>query len=91
MAVIPSRQKAGVGSELIKAGIQRCKECGYDAVVVLGHPEYYPKFGFAPSVAYGIRSVYEVPDNAFMVLELREGVLQFAQGVIHYHQAFSKV
>ena len=91
MAVIPSRQKAGIGSELVKAGIRRSKESGYDAVVVLGHPEYYPKFGFAPSVAYGIRSEYEVPDNAFMVLELREGALQFAQGVIHYHQAFSNV
>jgi len=61
------------------------------AVVVLGHPEYYPRFGFVPSVKYGIKSEYDVPDEAFMVLELKEGSLKDKNGVIKYHSAFGSV
>ena len=61
-----------------------------DGVVVLGHPEYYPRFGFEPSVNFGFRSVYDVPDNVFMAQELTEGALQGLNGKIKYHPAFGE-
>ena len=91
MAVMTKLQKKGIGSQLVKAGLESCLAQGYDAVVVLGHPEYYPKFSFVPSVRFGIKSEYEVPDEAFMVLELTKGSLKGHQGIIKYHSAFDSV
>lgn len=91
MAVMTRLQKKGIGSQLVKAGLESCLAQGYDAVVVLGHPEYYPKFSFVPSVKFGIKSEYEVPDEAFMVLELTKGSLKGHQGIIKYHSAFGSV
>jgi putative acetyltransferase len=91
MAVLPKLQKKGIGSQLVKTGIGKCSTQGYDAVVVLGHPKYYPKFGFVPSVKYGIKSEYNAPDEAFMVLELKEGSLKDKNGIIRYHAAFGSV
>ena len=89
MAVFSQHQNKGIGSSLVEAGLERCKSKGYDAVVVLGHPDYYPKFGFVPSVKYGIKSEYDVPDNVFMILELVPGSLENYTGVIKYHDAFN--
>ena len=75
MAVLSQHQNKGIGSELVKSGLESCRTLGYDAVVVLGHPHYYPRFGFEPSVKYGIKSEYDVPDDAFMILELIPGCL----------------
>ncbi len=91
MAVIPQMQKKGIGSLLVKAGIQQCINEGYDAIVVLGHPNYYPRFGFLPSITYGIKSEYDVPDDVFMVLELREDSLKGNRGTVKYHEAFGSV
>ena len=91
MAVLPRYQNKGIGSQLVHAGLEQCKSLGYDAVVVLGHPNYYPKFGFEPSVRYGIKSEYEVPDEVFMILELVPGALNNNTGVIKYHEAFNSV
>ena len=91
MAVVTKLQKKGIGSQLVKAGLESCLAQGYDAVVVLGHPEYYPKFSFVPSVKFGIKSEYEVPDEAFMVLELTKDSLKGHQGIIKYHSAFGSV
>jgi len=91
MAVMTKLQKKGIGSQLVKAGLESCLAQGYDAVVVLGHPEYYPKFSFVPSVKFGIKSEYEVPDEVFMVLELTKGSLKGHQGIIKYHSAFGSV
>ena len=91
MAVIPGRQGEGIGSALVKAGLEKCKELGYGAVIVLGHTRYYPRFGFVPSVNYGISSEYDVPPEVFMVLELHPGYLQDAPGIIQYHAAFNGV
>lgn len=91
MAVIPQMQKRGIGSLLVKAGIQQCINEGYDAIVVLGYPNYYPRFAFLPSITYGIRSEYEVPDDVFMVLELREDSLKGKRGMVKYHEAFGSV
>lgn len=70
MAVLSQFQNKGIGSGLVKAGLARCQSLDYDAVVVLGHPDYYPKFGFVPSVRFGIKSEHEVPDEVFMILGL---------------------
>lgn len=91
MAVSSKYQNKGIGSKLVRAGLEHCQSLGYDAVVVLGHPNYYPKFGFVPSVKYGIKSEYEVPDEAFMILELTPGSLKNHEGVIKYHDAFNSV
>jgi putative acetyltransferase len=91
VAVMPEKQGRGIGSALIKAGLERCKEIDYGAVVVLGHKGYYPRFGFTPSVRFGIGCEYDVPEEVFMVIELVPGYLQGAQGIIHYHPAFKDV
>jgi len=91
MSVSPSHQRHGIGSALVRAGLERCRALGCGAVVVLGHSEYYPRFGFSPSVRFGIRSEYEVPEEAFMVAELQPGFLRGASGVIQYHAAFKNV
>ena len=91
VAVVPERQREGIGSMLVTAGLERCKALGYGAAIVLGHIGYYPRFGFTASVNYGIQCEYEVPQEAFMVLELQPGYLQGAQGIIYFHPAFKDV
>jgi len=91
MAVSSSHQNKGIGSQLVKTGLEHCGTRGYDAVVVLGHPHYYPRLGFEPSVKYGIKSEFDVPDDVFMILELSPGCLNNHQGVIKYHEAFNTV
>ncbi|MDH3513308.1 MAG: N-acetyltransferase [Gammaproteobacteria bacterium] len=91
MAVTPEYQRQGIGSALVHAGLDRCKQLGFGAVVVLGHPEYYPRFGFLPSKHFGIRSEYEVPEEVFMVLELLSGYFLGVSGTIKFHAAFSNV
>lgn len=91
IAVKPHLQKQGIGSRLIEQGIECCKSEGYDAIFVIGHPNYYPRFGFLPSVDYNFVSEYDVPDDVFMVLELNKGCLKEKQGKIKYHEAFSSV
>jgi putative acetyltransferase len=91
MAVAPEHQRSGIGSALVRAGLDACKQLGFSAVVVLGHPEYYPRFGFSPAVRYGIRSEYDVPDEVFMAMELVPGALRDAKGTVRYHEAFSSV
>ena len=91
IAVAPDHQRKGIGSALVPAGLERCKRLGFGAVVVLGHPEYYPRFGFLPSSCFGIGCEYEVPEEAFMVMELQPGYLRGTSGTIKYHAAFSNV
>jgi len=91
MAVAPDHQRSGVGSALVRAGLERCRERGAGAVVVLGHGEYYPRFGFAPASRFGIASEYDVPDDVFLIVELQPGCLASASGTIRYHAAFGSV
>jgi len=91
MAVVPSRQCGGVGSALARAGLDACRALGCGAAVVLGHPRYYPRFGFVPSVRFGFRSTYDVPDDVFLAQELVPGALAGATGVLRYHFAFAGV
>jgi putative acetyltransferase len=89
MAVLPERQKEGIGTKLIEAGLAACRRAGFGAVVVLGHPQYYPRFGFEPAATKGLRSEYDVPHEAFMLLELVPGAAAGLEGVARYHRAFS--
>jgi putative acetyltransferase len=88
MAVVPKRQRQGVGSSLVHAGLETCRTLGFGAVVVLGHPEYYPRFGFSPAAEYGISCEYDVPDEVFMIVELQPGFLHGVSGKVKYHAAF---
>ena len=91
MAVLPALQGQGIGTELVREGVEACRRLGHDLVVVVGHPEYYPRFGFVPAARYGIRAPFEVPEEAFMVLVLgrpqRPGGIS---GVVQYPAAFNE-
>jgi len=91
MAVLPELQNRGIGSELVRRGLAECKLLGRDIVVVVGHPEFYPRFGFAPARSKGLECEYEVPDEAFMVAELTPGALQGVSGVVKYRPEFEGV
>jgi len=91
MAVAPTHQRRGIGSMLVPAGLEVCKQMGFGAVVVLGHPKFYPRFGFAPSSRFGIKCEYDVPEEVFLVVELQPGYLSGASGTIHYHPAFREM
>jgi putative acetyltransferase len=84
LAVLPAYQRKGIGSKLVTQGLQACKTNGYPIVVVLGHPAYYPRFGFTPSKPLGITCEGEAPEEAFMVVELEEGALKGVSGVVSY-------
>jgi putative acetyltransferase len=88
VAVAPSRQREGIGSLLVHEGLERCRALDAAAVVVLGHPEYYPRFGFVPASTASLRSEYDVPEDVFMVRALREGALHGLSGTIQYHRLF---
>ena len=88
MAVVPEHQREGIGSALVRAGLEDCLALGFEAVIVLGHPEYYPRFGFLESTHFGIESEYDVPSVAFMALELVPGALVSVSGIVRYHEAF---
>jgi putative acetyltransferase len=91
LAVLPSQQKQGIGALLTNAGIAACRSAGYTAMVVLGHPDYYPRFGFVPASQFGIKSEYDVSDETFMALELQTGALANCAGVAKYQPEFSEV
>lgn len=91
MAVSPQLQRKGIGSALVNAGLDQCKQLGITAVVVLGHSEYYPRFGFSLSSKFGIKSEYDVPEEVFMALELQPQALSGKTGTVKYHVAFSNL
>ncbi len=90
MAVLPNWQRRGVGGQLIRAGLEACRAAGYDLCIVLGHPAYYPRFGFRPAAPLGIRWEHGGGD-AFMVTELRPGALAGRGGVARYRPEFDGV
>ena len=88
MAVLPKQQRKGVGSALVRAGLEESKELEFGAVVLVGHPEFYPRFGFRPASRFELACEFEVPEEAFMALELQPGFLADVSGTIKYHPAF---
>ena len=91
MAVLPECQRRGIGSQLVRQGLQECARIGQTVVVVLGHPAFYPRFGFQPASRKGLYCEYAIPDEAFMVVELLPGVLQGRTGVVKYLPEFAEV
>lgn len=90
VSVARGRQKKGIGGKLIAAALEKAKELGYGSVVVLGHPGYYPKFGFKKASEWNIKAPFEVPDEVFMAMELRENALEGVEGIVQYSSAFSE-
>lgn len=91
MAVLPKFQRGGVGKALVNKGLEMLHKTEYDAVIVLGHPEYYPKFGFEKASEFGIIFENEVPDEAFMIIELKEGALKNIHGIAKYLPQFNEL
>jgi putative acetyltransferase len=92
VAVLPGRQGEGIGSRLIRAGLEEIRQQGHTTVVVLGDPHYYTRFGFEPASHYGIRfQDPNVPAEDFMVFELRRGALHGHKGVAWYEPEFMDV
>lgn len=89
MAVVPTHQRQGIGAALVRAGLDECRQLGAAAVVVIGHPDYYPRFGFLSASGFDISSEFDVPDEVFMALELHPGALQGSNGQVRYHHLFS--
>ncbi len=91
MAVLPERQRQGIGSRLVQAGIDLLKSQNCPFVIVVGHPEYYPRFGFTPASRRGLRCQWDgVPDDAFMVLVLDEKAMAGASGLASYRKEFDQ-
>ncbi len=88
MCVHPDYQRKGIGSKLVKEGLKRAREKGYRSVIVIGHPEYYPRFGFSKASKFDIKAPFDVPDNAFMALELVENALENVKGIVEYPKPF---
>ena len=88
MAVLPDRQRRGIGSQLIERALAALRDADHGVLVVLGHPEYYPRFGFQPASRFGIDCTFDVPDEVFMALELRPGAAKERRGTVHYRREF---
>ena len=89
LSVRPQYQCVGVGGQLVRAGLEECRRSGYSAVVLVGHPEYYPRFGFVPADTMGLECEFPVPREAFMVIELEAGALAGLAGVVRYRAEFA--
>jgi putative acetyltransferase len=88
ISVEPPFQRRGIGSALMQAAAIRAREMGFAAILLIGHPTYYPRFGFRPASTWGLRFQYIVPDEAAMALELLPGSLEGSAGQIRYSPAF---
>jgi putative acetyltransferase len=90
MAVRPAWQRRGIGSTLVNEGLAACHAAGRDVVVVVGHPAFYPRFGFVPARPLGLLSEPPFPDEAFMVAELTPGALRGRRGVVLYSSDYGE-
>jgi putative acetyltransferase len=91
MAVVPEHQRKGIGTRLVEAGNRKIKDAGYPFIIVVGHAEYYPRFGFSLASEYGIKCEWDVPDNSFMLLILDREKMQGVSGLARYRLEFSSV
>ncbi len=90
MAVLPGHQRQGVGSQLVAEGLNRCRDAGHRIVIVLGHPDYYPRFGFSAKLAESLQSPFSGSD-AWMAVELVPGALRGLAGAVKYPPPFGIV
>jgi putative acetyltransferase len=91
MAVLPEHQRQGIGTRLVEAGNQKIKDAGHPFIIVVGHAEYYPRFGFRPASEYGVKCEWDVPNDVFMVLVLDPAKMQGMSGLARYRHEFSTI
>jgi putative acetyltransferase len=91
MAVLPEHQRQGIGSKLIEAGNRKLKDAGCPFIIVVGHADYYSRFGFTPASEHRIKCEWDVPDDVFMLLVLDEAKMEGASGLAKYRHEFSSV
>ena len=91
MAVAPEYQGQGIGSKLAQAGNLKLRDAGWPFIIVIGHANYYPRFGFKPARPYGITCEWEVPEDVFMVLVLDQEKMSGVSGLAKYRREFSSV
>jgi len=92
VSVLPEFQNKGIGSQLILAGHQKSKELGYESVILVGHPQYYPRFGYKPCSTWGIKAPFDLPsDDVFMAYELIDGALNEVSGTVIFPSEFGMV
>lgn len=90
LSVAPDVQKCGVGSSLVTAGIRACEEVGCEAVVVLGDPAFYGRFGFRPAAGHGLRCLFDAPPEAFTARVARPDALPMTPATVHFHSTFDR-
>ena len=90
VAVLPPYQNKGIGSQLVRTGIEICRKAGHEVIVLVGHPTYYPRFGFLRASTYDLKCEYDVPDEAFMALELHQSALEGRSGTVKFRPEFSE-
>jgi putative acetyltransferase len=91
VSVLPEFQGRGIGTRLVETGLDECRKLGFEVVFVLGHPDFYPRFGFSPSKPQGIEWEGSAPEEAFMIVELCEGALENRKGIVKYLPEFDAV
>ena len=92
LAVRPDFQNQGIGSKLVEKGLEECERLNHKLVIVLGHPNFYPKFGFKPAYDFGVIAPYDdIPKEVFLILELTSGALKGVSGIVEYPLAFQEV
>ena len=91
VSVVPEEQGRGFGSQVVWATIERCRQLGADILTVLGSPAYYSRFGFTAASRHGLAIEGEDFGDEFMVMDLAEGVLNEAHGVLRWHPAFDEL
>jgi putative acetyltransferase len=90
MSVLPEHQNRGIGSSLVQEGLKECTRIDHQIVFVVGHPQYYPRFGFISAKQKGFSCEFAVPDEVFMVAELKLGAMSGWRGLVKYHPAFTR-
>jgi putative acetyltransferase len=91
MAVLPEHQRQGVGSKLVEAGNRKLKEAGVPFIIVVGHPNFYPGFGFKPASAVAMKCEWDVPDDVCMLLLIDERKMTGVSGLVKYRHEFLTV
>ena len=88
LSVLPEYQRRGIGGKLIREGLKKAEDMGFESIIVVGHKDYYPRFGFGRASKWGIKCRFEVPDEAFMAMELKKDSLKGKSGLIKYAEEF---
>ncbi len=91
MAVHPDAQRRGIGKALVQSGIEQIRVAGHGAIVVLGHPSYYPRFEFKPASEFGLHWEFPGHEKAFFAIELRPGFLGVRPGTVRYRPEFMQL